>query len=60
MEGPAELSSIASALDDLTVRIGSLADRLSHEGNDNLSAELYEVERSLTSGRRRLDKLVNR
>lgn len=56
----AELASIAYMLEDLTNRIGSLADGLSQRGQDALAAELFEVERSLTSGSRRLTRIVNR
>jgi hypothetical protein len=56
----AELSSISSALDELSERIGVLAETLSNNGRDEIATELYEVERSLAGGRRRLSRIVHR
>lgn len=53
----AELSSLATALDDLTHRVTSLAEGLANEQQD-LATELFEVERSLNGARRRLRKVV--
>ena len=53
----AELSSLATALDDLTRRVTSLAEGLANEQHD-LATELFEVERSLNGARRRLSKVV--
>ena len=53
----AELSSLATALDDLTRRVTSLAEGLANEQED-LAIELFEVERSLNGARRRLRKVV--
>ena len=57
---PAELSSIASSLHDLTFRISTLAEKYSSEGKDELAHELFEVERALLGGNRRLQKVVAR
>jgi hypothetical protein len=57
---PAELSSISSALEDLSGRISKLADQLSSKGENDLAHELFEVERSLTPPLRRLSRLINR
>lgn len=57
---PAELSSIASTLDELSTRIGQLAEQCSADGRTDIAYELYEVERSLTPGQRRLTRLVHR
>jgi len=53
----AELSSLATALDDLTRRVTDLAEGLANEQQD-LATELFEVERSLNGARRRLTKVV--
>jgi hypothetical protein len=53
----AELSSLATALDDLSRRVTSLAEGLAGEQQD-LATELFEVERSLNGARRRLRKVV--
>jgi hypothetical protein len=53
----AELSSLATALDDLARRVTSLAEGLANEQQD-LATELFEVERSLNGARRRLSKVV--
>jgi hypothetical protein len=54
----AELSSLASALDDLTLRITVLADRHHNTPTEDIAADLYEVERALRTAGRRLSKLV--
>jgi|GEM_PF-3241626 len=59
-DAPPELSSIASALDDITTRIGTLAETCSQEGRDELAHELFEVERALLGGNRRLQRVVSR
>ncbi|HEV7886098.1 MAG TPA: hypothetical protein VGO92_00955 [Acidimicrobiales bacterium] len=53
----AELSSLATALDDLARRVTTLAEGLANEQQD-MAVELYEVERSLNGARRRLRKVV--
>ncbi|HLI01307.1 MAG TPA: hypothetical protein VKV06_11025 [Acidimicrobiales bacterium] len=54
----AELSSIATGLDDLVERITQIVDGLSGSERDDLEADLYEVERMLNGARRRLQKLA--
>jgi hypothetical protein len=56
----AELSSIATALDELTRRLVEVADRHSGSALDALAQELYGVERSLGEARRRLRKALRR
>ena len=56
--GP-ELSSVATALGELTDRIGALAERLSSDTRDDLASALYEVERSLGAATRRLETMVD-
>jgi hypothetical protein len=53
----AELSSLATALEDLTRRVTSLAEGLAGQQAD-LATELFEVERSLNGAQRRLRKVV--
>lgn len=53
----AELSSLATALDDLSRRVTKLAEGLAGEQQD-LATELFEVERSLNGARGRLRKVV--
>ncbi|HVT78270.1 MAG TPA: hypothetical protein VHD87_14640 [Acidimicrobiales bacterium] len=55
----AELSSITSTLADLARRIESLAAAHEKDGRSDVAVDLYEVERSLNAGVRRLTKLVN-
>lgn len=71
-----ELSSIATALDELTTRITSLADRASGKGpapageegagpaeagrDRELASELYTVESTLDGARRRLLRAVDK
>jgi hypothetical protein len=53
----AELSSLATALEELTKRVTSLADGLAGQQQD-LAVELFEVERSLNGAQRRLRKVA--
>ena len=50
----AQLSSVATALDDLTARVAETADRLRRSRDDTVAADLDEVERSLRAASRRL------
>ncbi len=50
------LSSLSTSLDDLTHRIGALADRA--DADEPGAVELLEVERQLLTASRRLQKLV--
>lgn len=59
MQDPtAELASIADALEQLTRRIGGLADDFSGGPRDSLAHDLFEVERTLTSAQRRLSRIT--
>ena len=53
----AELSSIASTLDQLARRIGSMAESAIQHQQDSVAADLVAVERALTGARRRLARL---
>lgn len=54
----AELAPLATALDELTQRITVLAESYGGANDDQLSTELFEIERSLLQAARRLDRLV--
>ena len=54
----ADLSSMAATVDDLTVRLGPIADAYEAADRDDLVAEIHEVERVLDSARRRLRRLA--
>lgn len=58
MSSGAELSSINTALEGLTQRISGFADSLAGTERDDLATGLYEVERSLSTAQRRLEKIV--
>ena len=61
MDAPtAELSSLATALDDLTVRVTTIADALTGTEHDLMASELFEVERALSGAQRRLARLLER
>ena len=56
----ARLASTASSLDELIRRITAAADDLSGGPEDPLAQDLYEVERSLRTGSRRLAAVLRR
>ena len=53
-----QLSSVSTALNDLTTRVAELAESLSGSQREDVANALFEVERSLTTAARRLDQLV--
>lgn len=55
---PAELAALSSALDDLTRRVTTLADRFASAPREGPAATLYEVERQLGAAARRLRSLA--
>jgi hypothetical protein len=55
---PAELSSLASSLDELTKRVGVAAAEAQAAGSEVVAVDLYEVERALTTARRRLARIL--
>jgi hypothetical protein len=57
---PAQLSSLSTALDELTQRITVLADGLTDSPREDVAADLYDVERNLQAASRRLRALVGR
>jgi hypothetical protein len=54
----AELSALATTLDDLTSRLTSTADRLQGSPRDDVAEGLYEVERSLRTATRKLERVL--
>ena len=50
----AELSSLTTALDELTSRVAAVAEPLAGTDDDALASDLFEVERSLREAIRRL------
>lgn len=55
----AELSSIATSLEQITLRITAMAESAAHGHDAELSSELFGIERALLGARRRVDKLAN-
>lgn len=61
MESPAagpELSSLATALDELTRRVVAIAETYQRARQEDVAADLYAVEGLLDAARRRLEKVV--
>lgn len=56
--GP-QLSSVATALAELTGRLAGLAESLAQTSGDDVANGLFEVERLLRTAGRRLDKVVD-
>lgn len=54
----AELSSLSSVIRDLIERVSEAARRYVGTDREDVSFELYEVERSLRGATRRLDRLT--
>jgi HAMP domain-containing protein len=54
----AELSSLATALDELTTRVTAHADAADAAKDEEAARELVAIERSLTSANRRLARLA--
>jgi len=59
MSTRAELSSVATSLEDLLSRVSAIAEQLANTDRDVVGPELYEVERSLRSGQRRLNRILD-
>lgn len=55
----AEISSLASTLEELTRRVTSLADQAQRAEDDETAHELFGVERSLQGALRRLRRLAD-
>ena len=54
----AELSSLATALDDMTRRIAEMAEDAARAKEEGTAADLYEIERGLRATARKLNKLA--
>jgi len=54
----AELSSLSSVVRDLIERVSDVARRYEGTAREDVSFELYEVERGLRGATRRLDRLT--
>lgn len=54
-----QLSSVSTALAELTDRVSGLAETLSGAERDDVATSLFEIERSLRTAARRLDQLVS-
>ncbi|HVC70432.1 MAG TPA: hypothetical protein VNC61_09300 [Acidimicrobiales bacterium] len=54
----AELSSVATALDELTRRLVAIADQAATDHDDETASELFAVERALRGAVRRLGRLT--
>ena len=59
MSAPAELSSMTTALEELSQRIAAIAGEYRDARRDDLAGELFEVERSLVTATRRLRRLAS-
>jgi hypothetical protein len=60
MDQQAELSSVATALEELLRRITAIAETITGDDRDAVSSELFEVERTLGAAQRRLTRLLDR
>ena len=56
MAARAELSSLASTLTDVARRVTGLAEQARDEGDADVAAELFTVERALNGALRRLER----
>ena len=56
----AELSSIASSLEQLTKRVAAMAETAQQDKAEQVAVDLFAVERELASAERRLSKMVSR
>jgi hypothetical protein len=54
----AELSALATSLEELTTRLTGVADRHHGTPRQDVADSLYEVERSLLTASRKLDRVL--
>jgi hypothetical protein len=59
MSNAAELSSLTTALEEITKRVTAMADAYAAERREDLAGDLYAVERQLANAVRRLGKVVD-
>jgi hypothetical protein len=55
----AELSSVATAVDELAKRVATIGEALSGDEREALSTDLFEVERALGNAARRLARALD-
>jgi len=60
MSARAELSSVATAVEELLKRVTEIADGLAAQERNLVGPDLFEVERSLRGAQRRLRRIVDR
>jgi hypothetical protein len=58
MRAAAELSSMTTALEDVSRRVAAIAEDYEAAKRDDLAAELFEVERSVAAAIRRLTRVA--
>ncbi|MDQ3757429.1 MAG: hypothetical protein M3394_06250 [Actinomycetota bacterium] len=58
MDPAAELSSVSTALEELTRRVAAIAEVYQRAKREDLAADLFAVESLLDTARRRLAKVV--
>jgi hypothetical protein len=56
----AQLSSLATSLDDLVKRVTDLAEGFQGSPREDVAADLYDVERHLVAAHRRMQKLAHK
>ena len=54
----AELSSLATALEELSTRLTTIAEGLTGTERDGMAVDLYEVERALGEAQRKLGRII--
>ncbi len=54
-----ELSSLATAVEELSRRVAVIADDYASSKRDDLAAELYQAERALISAQRALHRVMS-
>jgi hypothetical protein len=54
----AQLTSVGTALDELTRRVTELAETYAGSAEEQVAGELYEIERTLQQAARRLERIV--
>lgn len=59
MSARAELSSLTTALGELTRRVAGIAEEAAGQRDEELSSELFAVERALRGAGRRLERLTS-
>ena len=59
MSARAELSSVSTRLHELVSRVSEIADRLADAERDEVGPELFEVERTLRTAERRLNRVLD-